>query len=226
MSVSCEISDGLARITLDDGKANALSGERLEQLSAALAEARGAGAIAVIAGRQGIFSAGFDMNVFAQGEGPSRQMLAAGIKAIVDILDHPRPVVTLCTGHAYPMGAFLMLAADLRIGINGPFRIGMNETAIRIAVPDFALALGNHRLAPPARVGIPIARMFAPEDAVTAGYLDFAVDENDLDALLGERLGMLAALDPDAFRSTKRRQNARLIAAIEQAGVPRRLTAI
>lgn len=225
MSVKCQIANGLARIVLDDGKVNALSGERLEQLSAALAEARNHGAIVAIIGRPGIFSAGFDMNVFAQGEGPSRRMLAAGIKAILDILSHPRPVMTVCTGHAYPMGAFLMLAADVRLGVRGDFRIGMNETAIKIDVPDFALALANRRLASPARVGIATARMFSPEGAVPAGYLDHIHGEPQLEQAMHDHLTKLANLDPGAFASTKARQNAEVIAAVEKAGVPDRLTA-
>ncbi|QJB69926.1 crotonase/enoyl-CoA hydratase family protein [Parasphingorhabdus halotolerans] len=225
MTVNCKIEDGIAHITMDDGKVNALSGERLGELSAALKQAKNADAIAFISGRPGIFSAGFDMNVFALGEGPSRDMLSAGIRAIVDILAHPRPVVTFCTGHAYPMGAFLMLAADLRLGLNGDFKIGMNETAIKIDVPDFALALANARLTPAARTGIPVARMFSPEESIAAGYLDFIAQENDCEDLIGGQLSALQLLDHGAFRSTKARQNNALIKAINKAGVPDSLTA-
>ena len=57
-------------------------------------------------------------------------MLQLGARMTEKILGFPKPVVTACSGHAYPMGAFLMLAADLRLGADGDYRIGMNEVAI------------------------------------------------------------------------------------------------
>ena len=39
------------------------------------------------------------------------------------------------------MAAFLLLASDIRIGADGPFRIGLNEVAIGIPVPTFGLEL-------------------------------------------------------------------------------------
>lgn len=225
MSVTATISDGVARIEIDDGKANALSAARLTAISAALDEARKADAIAVIAGRPGIFSAGFDMKTFARGPAAAREMVAAGVKAIADILGHPRPVATFCTGHAYPMGAFLMLAADLRLGVDGDFRIGMNETAIGIAVPDFALALAKARLSQPASAAIPIARMFSPREAVGAGYLDHVGDEAQMRALLETEIARLKQLSPAAFASTKARNNRSLIADLLGAGLPAELAA-
>lgn len=225
MSVKSTISKGVARIEIDDGKANALSAARLSALSAALEEARRENAIAVIAGRPGIFSAGFDMKTFAQGASASREMVLAGVRAIVEILGHPRPVVTFCTGHAYPMGAFLMLAADMRLGIDGDFRIGMNETAIGIAVPEFALTLARARLNPAACASIPAARMYAPREAVAAGYLDFVGVEAEMRVRLETEIANLQQLSPAAFASTKARMNKSLIAAVLNAGVPAELAA-
>lgn len=223
MAVTTTISDGVARIAFDDGKVNALSTQRLSALSAALDEARKAEAIALIVGRPGIFSAGFDMKTFAQGPAAAREMLAAGVKAIIDILSHPRPVVTWCAGHAYPMGAFLMLAADMRFGVDGDFRIGMNETAIGLAVPDFALALATARLNPAASAAIPVARMFSPREAVAAGYLDYCGDAADIGARVEREIAALKKLSSAAFASTKARLNAPLIAAVANAGLPAEL---
>src|SRR5690606_33708713 len=124
------------------GKVNALSTEMLGELHTALRSVAHRARVTVIRGRDGIFSAGFDLNTFRRGKRKeARLMLEAGVRAIVAIIDHPHPVVTVCTGHAYPMGAFLMLAADVRLGVAGNWRIGLNEVAIGLDVPDFALAL-------------------------------------------------------------------------------------
>ncbi|NIU77875.1 MAG: enoyl-CoA hydratase, partial [Gammaproteobacteria bacterium] len=95
----------------------------------------------------------------------------AGARLVQRLLRFPRPVVTACTGHAYPMGAFLMLSADVRFGAEGPFRIGMNEVAIGLTVPGFAVELARHRLAPPGFGRVTTAKMFDPEEARHVGYL-------------------------------------------------------
>lgn len=220
MSVQTTIENGIARLALDDGKVNALCEARLDEIRDGLKMAREANAIAVITGRDEIFSAGFDMKTFARGADASRAMVAAGVETIIDILTHPRPVAVFCTGHAYPMGAFLMLAADFRLGLTGDFRIGLNETAINIPVPDFALALARARTTPPAFANIAIARLFSPEDALRAGYLDCVAAPAEAPARLDAELVRLATLTPDAFRDTKARINAPLISAIRAAGLP------
>ncbi len=222
MAIDYKLSDGVARIVIDDGKMNVMSARRLLELSAALARARKADAIVVVTGRPGIFSAGFDMNTLAAGVEESLQMLSAGVDAIIDILSYPKPVITCCTGHAFPMGAFLMLAADIRLGLNGRFQIGMNETAIKIDVPDFALALANARLTAIGRHAIPVARMFEPRDAVLAGYLDYIAVEPDLAATLEQQVSAMKLLDFDAFQSTKARQNRNVIDAVRNAALPDR----
>lgn len=220
MGVEITIEDGLAEISLDDGKVNALSELRLTELRQSLRMARDANAIVMIKGRPGIFSAGFDMKTFALGEKPSRAMVTEGREIIVDILTHPRPVAIVCTGHAYPMGAFLLLAADMRIGVEGDFRIGLNETAIKIPVPDFALALARARLSPPAFSNIATARLYSPNEALIAGYLDFIAEEGDVTTLLDEKISTLRSLDLNAFRDSKARMNAPLIEAIRATKLP------
>jgi enoyl-CoA hydratase len=214
------LSGGVARIVIDDGKVNAMTASLLSSISDALTEAGEANAVAVISGRRGIFSAGFDRKTFAAGPDASRLMLEAGVKAILDILRYPRPIITCAAGHAYPMGAFLMLAADIRLGVDGDFRIGMNETAIMIDVPEFALAIARSRLTPPAYAAIRTARMFTPNEAVAAGYLDFAGDERAVTARLEREIDAALKLEPGAFKSTKARMNAETIRKLESAGLP------
>ena len=221
MEVQLTLANDVATILLDDGKVNALSEERLNELRNAMTKAKSDNAIVVIKGRPGIFSAGFDMNTFASGVEPSNAMVSAGVEIIIDIINYPRPVVIHCTGHAFPMGAFLLLSADLRIGTNGDYQIGLNETAIKIPVPDFALALARARLSPAAYANIVIARLFEPREAVGAGYLDVTADADSTNKLIEEKLSALRVLDQKAFRDTKARMNAPLIKAIRAVGLPK-----
>jgi enoyl-CoA hydratase len=212
-----EIDDGVAWITLDDGKVNALSGERLAEIDAALDLALEARAIPVLRGRAGIFSAGFDLETLRSGPEAGVAMVLAGARLVERLLCFPLPVVSVCTGHAYPMGAFLLLSSDVRFGVAGPFRIGMNEVAIGLTVPWFAIELARHRLSPAGFARVTTAPMFDPEEAVRLGYLDRVVPAQALDAALREELARLRTLDMPSYVGTKARVNGRVLDALRAA---------
>ena len=144
-------------------------------------------------------------------------MVRAGAQLILRLLAFPRPVLTVCTGHAYPMGAFLMLSADARLGIAGPWRIGMNEVAIGMTVPKFAVELARHRLTPPGFARITTATLFAPEEALRLGYLDRVLNADQIEGAAREEATRLRALDMSSFAATKARINAPVLYAIRTA---------
>ena len=115
------------------------------------------------------------------------------------------------------MGAFLMLSADVRIAADGPWRIGMNEVAIGLTVPRFALELARHRLTPPGFARVTTAPMFAPDEARRLGYLDRVLPRGELDAAVDEEAERLRALDMSSYAGTKARVNARVLDAIAAA---------
>ena len=59
------------------------------------------------------------------------------------------PVVLGVTGHALAMGGILTTCADYRVGADGPFKIGLNEVAIGMPVPGFAIGMCRDRLIKP-----------------------------------------------------------------------------
>ena len=75
MSVSLNISDDIALITMDDGKANAVSNTMLEALEHALNEAEQKAEAVVLAGRPGLFCAGFDLKIMKGGSDEDRAAL-------------------------------------------------------------------------------------------------------------------------------------------------------
>ncbi len=225
MAHQFDIHDELGWLTLDDGKVNALDTQTLKMIRAVFEEATAKSLPVILKGREGLFSAGFDLKGFSGDEATALTQLQAGVDAIMAILEHPLPVVTVCTGHAYPMGAFLMMASDIRIGVDGPYRIGLNETAINMAVPDFALALARHRLGPSAITNISVARMHSPAEAMRAGFLDYLCEPKTLEACLNTQLATVKALNTSAFASTKSRLNRGVILDVRGAGLPRRRVA-
>ena len=75
-------------------------------------------------------------------------MLTLGARLSERILSFPTPVLVACTGHAIAAGTFPALAADLRIGVEGPFKLGLNEVKIGLTVPLYVVELARQRLTP------------------------------------------------------------------------------
>ena len=212
-----EIANGVARLTLDDGKVNALSTEMLAEIGEALDAAEAAGAIVVLRGRDGMFSAGFDLKTFKKGPAETVAMLRAGAEAIVRLLTFPRPVLTVCAGHAYPAGAFLMMSSDVRFCVDGPWRIGMNEVAIGLTLPYFAIELARHRLTPPGFARLTTGALFPPDEARQFGYVDRIVAPSDAEDAVRAEVERLLALDMPSFGATKARVNEQAVRAIRAA---------
>lgn len=216
--ISYSITNSIARIAIDDGKRNAMSPALLAQLHHAFQRAEQEARAVLITGRPGVFSAGFDLQVFAKRDPEEiHQMVRLGAELALQIFSAPMPVVVACTGHAYPMGAFLMLASDFCIGTEGPYQIGLNEVAIGLAIPRFAIELSRATLSPQYFNRIVTAEMLLPEEAVTAGYLDWLVAPGTLESSAQAKSSELAALNADAFRLTKSRIRSEAAARIRQA---------
>jgi len=218
--VTYGLDGGIATITLDDGKVNALSIETLRALHGALDQAAQDGVVTIVRGREGYLSAGFDLKVFAQGAEPVLEMLTLGATLAERLLSFAAPVVLACSGHAVAAGSFLALSADARIGADGPFRIGLNEVAIGLTVPWFAIELARHRLSPPHfDAAVTSARMYGPREAVTAGFLDRVVPAEQLHEAALDTARTLSQLDMRAHAASKLRAREdalrRLRAAIE-----------
>lgn len=216
--VSYERSEGVSTITMDDGKVNAMSVPMMGEINAALDQAREDKTVVVLTGKQGIFSAGFDLAVFKQGAEPLREMLRAGAELSERILSFPFPVIAACNGHAIAMGSFLLMSADLRIGVEGPFKIGMNEVAIGLTLPYFAVEIARLRLTPGYfnRAAI-LAEMYSPEEAIAPGFLDLVVPSEQLLHTALERATAMCKLDMTAHAATKLRVRGSALDALRRA---------
>ena len=204
--VTYSAEDGVAMIAMDDGKANAFSLDMTSALSAALDRAEQDARVAVIMGRPGMFCAGFDLNVIRGDDADAQaRMRAGGFTLLKRLYLHPQPVVMACTGHALAAGALLLLTGDLRIGVAGDFKIGLNEVGIGLTLPSIGVELARDRLSPQVQSSAVIgARIFDPDGARAAGYLDETVPEGDFAGHVAAKARGLLELDATAFAETKR----------------------
>jgi enoyl-CoA hydratase len=221
-----ELDGRIAQIAIDDGKVNAFSVAMLRALHSALDRAERDEAIVVLRGREGCFSAGFDLEVFASGDHDQvLEMLNLGATLAERILAFPAPVVIASTGHTVAAGAFLLLAADLRIGTDGPFRIGLNEVQIGLTVPWFVIELARQRLqAPHLLRSVVGAEMYAPQQALAAGFLDRVVTVEELGETSLQEAARLAELNTTAYAATKLRVRGDALKAV-RAAIDSELTA-
>ena len=216
--VSYEHSEGISTITMDDGKVNAMSVPMMQEINAALDQAEEHGSVVILTGREGVFSAGFDLAVFKQGMEPLMEMLRVGAKLTERLLSFPFPVVAACSGHGIAMGSFLLMSTDVRIGVDGPFRIGMNEVAIGMTLPYFAVEIARQRLTPAYfSRGTILAEMFSPKAAVDPGFLDRVVTADQLMVTARETAAALSKLDMPAHAATKLRVRGTALEALRQA---------
>lgn len=205
-TVAFAIEDGVAVIRIDDGKANAMSPSMIANVDEALTKAERESAVVLLTGREGLFCAGFDLQVFEQGHEPTMAMLRAGAALLERIFAFERPVIVACGGHAVAMGSFLLMCADYRIGAEGSFKIGMNEVAIGMTLPYFAVELARFRLNPTRfdRATL-LAELYSPEEAVTTGFLDQVVAPEAVIGVARETAAALSKLDMTAYAASKAR---------------------
>ncbi len=215
--VSYELNDGIATITLTNGKANALSHDVFEGLNSALDQAEQDKAVVILTGQPGVFSAGYDLKQMQKGPQEAAELVKVGSTLTRRLAAFPLPVIGACSGHAIAKGAFILLSVDHRIGVEGPFKLGLNEVAIGMTMHHAGIEIARHRLAPAHFYrSVVNAEIYNPEGAVEAGFLDEVVPQ---DALL-ERAGALATqfkqLNMRAHRETKVKAKADYLSLLDR----------
>jgi enoyl-CoA hydratase len=217
--VEVEIADGIAHVTLNSGKVNELSIPTFAALNGALDQAAALGAVVILTGQPGVFSGGYDLKVMRSGPEAAAELVTAGSSFSRRLLSHPHPVIAACSGHAIANGAFILLSTDYRLGVDGDFKIGLNETAIGMTMHQVGIELARARLTPSAFTRAVLnAEMFDPTTAVAAGFLDRVVGVDALADASKEVAKQMLELNLVAHRHTKLKARKPLLDALD-AGI-------
>ena len=197
--------ENVSIITLDDGKVNVFSPTMIEEVSNLLDKVPTDKGSLLIVGREGIFSAGFDLKVLMSGDAEKAAgMLRSGFEMLSRIFSFPRPIVAACSGHAIALGAFLLCSCDYRVGIKGKFQIGANEVRNNMMVPTPILELAKFKLAKNHKQRALLnGEMYSIEDAVAPGYLDEVVEPDKLIETAKAKAKDLATLGHPFYHQTK-----------------------
>jgi enoyl-CoA hydratase len=202
--VTYKLEGPVATIAMDDGKMNALSLAMLTELNDAFDRAQADQAVTILTGREGVFSAGFDLKTLRAGGADAYAMLRAGFALGTRLLAFPTPLFAAVNGHAMAMGAFLMMCADHRVGTAGPFKLTVNEVAIGLTMPRAGVEICRQRLTPAHfSSAVLLAHVYTPKSAVEAGFLDRVVPASELQSTVSAFAAEATKLDMRAHAATK-----------------------
>lgn len=204
MSIAREVSDGVAVLTMDDGRVNAFDREFFGALDRHLDACAGDAAI-VVAGREGMFSAGLNTKVMAGLDlDGMTELLSAFASTMLRLWLEPRPVVVAATGHAVAGGTILAMCADHAVAADGDYRWGLTETTIGFAMPDWILAIarGNVSASRLDDLVLPGATV-GPAEAVAVGFADALAPPPRVLEVAVARARELATLPRGTYAATK-----------------------
>ncbi|MCU7645374.1 crotonase/enoyl-CoA hydratase family protein [Pseudomonas piscis] len=216
--ISYHLEDGIATLTLSNGKVNAISPDVIAAFNAALDQATADRAVVIITGQPGILSGGYDLKVMTAGPKEAVALVTLGSTLARRLLSHPFPVIVACPGHAVAKGAFLLLSADYRIGVEGPFSIGLNEVQIGMTMHHAGIELARDRLRRSAfHRSVINGEMFDPHSAVDAGFLDKVVSAEELQGAALAAARQLKKINMLAHKNTKLKVRKALLESLDNA---------
>ncbi len=172
-----QLVEGVAHLSMDDGKVNALGTASLTSLGEHLDQAEKDEVSAIVlSGREGKFCAGFNLAEIRDPEG-AMALRRQFIDLVLRLFESEKPVVIACSGHALGAGAALLVAADRRVGLDGDFKLGFNEASVGVTISQATIELARYRMPMPWFESIISGTTFAPQQAIAAGLLDELVSD-------------------------------------------------
>lgn len=216
--ISYQFEDGIATLTLSNGKVNAISPDVIAAFNAALDQAEKDRAVVIITGQPGILSGGYDLKVMTSSAQNAINLVAAGSTLARRMLSHPQPIIVACPGHAVAKGAFILLSSDYRIGVDGPFSIGLNEVQIGMTMHHVGIELARDRLRKSAfHRSVINGEMFDPQSAMDAGFLDKVVPAEQLMPTALAVAQQMKKINPSAHKNTKLKVRKALLETLDAA---------
>jgi enoyl-CoA hydratase/carnithine racemase len=171
----------------------------------------------VISGGEKAFSGGLDvpylMGLDRTGLKRCWSRFFAAARAIAS---SPIPTAAAIAGHNPAGGCVLALCCDYRVMARGPFRMGLNETQVGLAVPE-AIQYLLRRVCGPHRAERLVVAGAMPEaqQCLELGMVDALTDAGEVVTFAVNWANELLALAPGPMLATRKLARAELVAALE-----------
>ena len=197
---------GVRVLTLDRPPANAIASELLDDLSASLKLARdddGVRAV-VVTGAGRFFSGRLDLSQTANETDLAGLLLDKYRDSHVELLSFPKPTVGMLNGHAIAGGLIILLACDYRLGVEGDYKIGLNEVAIGASFPKVALEIVRLRLTHERATELLLgAGLYRASEAIRLGVVEELIPARSFEETVVSRAAQVGAYPKDAYAHTK-----------------------
>jgi methylglutaconyl-CoA hydratase len=204
--VHYEVSDGVARITLDSPhNRNALSRQLVAELQQHLATGLDDDGVRVIVltGEGKVFCSGADLKEQRQANEAGETAKSPGAVEVMRALwDSPKPVLGRMNGHARAGGLGLVGACDIVVA---PRSATFGFAEVRIGVVPAVIAVTTMpRMTPRAALELFLTgENFDADRAAEIGLINRAVPDEELDEEVERYLGMLRLGSPGAMAAIK-----------------------
>ena len=193
-------------LTLDRPPANAIDETLLTDFALALNAAQADPVVRaiVLTGAGRFFSGGFDLAAPRRDAIAARQMQVLYRDLHAELLGFPRPTLAMVNGHAIAGGFVLALACDYRLGVEGEYRIGLNEVAVGAGFPHTAVEIVRLRLAHARASELMLgAALYPASQAVRLGLVDELLPADGFETTVLRRAARLGAYPRAAYVDAK-----------------------
>jgi len=206
--ITIHTQDGVATVDLHRGKVNALNGQVVGEISAALEKLETAADVrsVVITGQGKFFSFGFDIPEFLSfSREDFTSFLVQFTSLYTYMFGYPKPLVAALNGHTMAGGCMLALACDHRIMVTGNAKIALNEIGFGASVfagstEMLRFAVGSANASRILLTGT----LYTAEQARELGLVDEVSSEKTVLAVARKTAAELGAKSSPAFASIKR----------------------
>lgn len=197
---------GVRLLTLARPPANAIDETVLGDLAAALDAAAAADGVRalVLTGAGAFFSGGFDFTAPRRDAAGSLRIHELYRRTHRSLLAFRKPTIAMVNGHAIAGGLVLVLACDYRLGVEGEYRVGLNEVAVGAAFPRTAFEIVRLRL-PHARASELIlgAALYPASQAPRLGVVDDLFPPDRFEDTVLRRATRMAASPRESYAHAK-----------------------
>lgn len=197
---------GVRVVVLDRPPANAIDETLLADLSAALDRTRDDDSVraVVLTGAGRFFSGGLDLSAPRREDEKVAVMSDLYRDAHLKLLEMPKPTVAMVGGHAIAGGIILVLACDYRLGLEGDWKVGLNEVAIGAAYPRVALEIVKLRLPHARAAELALgAALYPASQAVRLGIVDELFPADTFESTVLRRAQRMGTFPKEAYAHTK-----------------------
>jgi enoyl-CoA hydratase/carnithine racemase len=202
-----QVNNGVATLSLDRGRSNAINHQMIKELLPAIADIENNAEIGglIITGKEGFFTSGVDLiEAYSYDEQQIRAFWTDFLALAAALASFKKPMIAAISGHSPAGGCVMAICADYRLMAEGDYIIGLNEVPVGIVVPQMVFSLYAFWLGERvAYQSLLQGKLFKAAEALQAGLVDALLPAADLLPAAERQLKALMKLNKVTWCQTK-----------------------